>query len=115
MATPDYIEQVVISRRSQRRSRPIAREGTSSVSRPSVVSLVWVGLDCMSVLIAGLIAFRIRLPQAHVAEGTLIHQIAGPAPEVLFLYLMLFCMYLVVFARIYGLYRSTDSRSGMHE
>ena len=80
MATPDYIEQVVISRRSQRRSRPIAREGTSSVSRPSVVSLVWVALDCMSVLISGLIAFRIRLPQAHTEEGTLIHQIAGPAP-----------------------------------
>ncbi len=33
----------------------------------------------------------------------------------LFLYLLLFCFYLVVFARIYGLYRSTDSRSGMHE
>ena len=115
MATPDYIEQVVISRRSQRRSRPIARESTSGVSRPSVVSLVWVALDCMSVLIAGLIAFRIRLPQAYTAEGTLIQHIAGPAPEVLFLYLLLFCFYLVVFARIYGLYRSTDSRSGMHE
>ena len=69
----------------------------------------------MSVLIAGLIAFRIRLPQARTAEGTLIQHIAGPAPEVLFLYLLLFCFYLVVFARIYGLYRSTDSRSGMHE
>jgi exopolysaccharide biosynthesis polyprenyl glycosylphosphotransferase len=114
MATPDYIEQVVISRRSQRRSRPIAREGTN-VSRPSVVSLVWVALDCMSVLVAGLIAFQIRLPQSHLADGTLIHQIAGPAPEVLFLYLLLFCFYLVVFARIYGLYRSGDTRSGMHE
>src|SRR6201992_3223592 len=106
MATPDYIEQVVISRRSQRRSRPIAREGTSSVSRPSVVSLVWVGLDCMSVLIAGLIAFRIRLPQAHQDEGTLVFFKQKTAYEILFLYLLLFCFYLVVFARIYGLYRS---------
>ena len=115
MATPDYIEQVVISRRTQRRSRPIAREGSSTVSRPSVVNLVWVVLDCLSVLIAGLIAFRIRLPQAPHADGSLMQHIAGPAPEVLFLYLLLFCFYLVVFARIYGLYRSSDTRSGMHE
>ena len=112
MATPDYIEQVVISRRTQRRSRPAARE-TASGSRPSVISLVWVILDCLSVLVAGLIAFRVRGTEP--TQGTLMQHIAGPAPLVLFLYLMLFCFYVVVFARIYGLYRSSDTRSGMHE
>lgn len=113
MATPDYIEQVVISRRSQRRSRPIARE--ASGSKPSVMSLVWVILDCLSVLVAGLIAFRMRGAEPAQGQGTLIQHIAGPAPLVLFLYLLLFCFYVVVFARIYGLYRSSDTRSGMHE
>jgi exopolysaccharide biosynthesis polyprenyl glycosylphosphotransferase len=81
-----------------------------------VISLVWVFLDCLSVIIAGMIAFRIRLDTpVEPMSGTLLANIAGPEPLVLFLYLLLFCVYLVAFARIYGLYRSTDSRSGIHE
>jgi exopolysaccharide biosynthesis polyprenyl glycosylphosphotransferase len=115
MATPDYLEQVVISSRTRRRSRPISRAAGAS-SRPSVTNLIWVFLDCLSVLIAGLIAFRIRVdPPVDPASGTLLVTIAGPEPVILFLYLLLFCFYLVVFARIYGLYRSSDSRSGIHE
>jgi exopolysaccharide biosynthesis polyprenyl glycosylphosphotransferase len=115
MATPDYLEQVVLSNRGRRRIRPVARAAGASV-RPSVTSLIWLILDCLSVIIAGMIAFRIRLAgPEEAADGTLLAHITGAEPVVLFLYLLLFCFYLVVFARIYGLYRSSDSRSGLHE
>jgi exopolysaccharide biosynthesis polyprenyl glycosylphosphotransferase len=115
MATPDYLEQVVISSRTRRRARTVPRT-SATASRPSVTSFIWVVLDCLSVIVAGLIAFRIRLAApADPADGTLIQHIAGSNPIVLFLYLLLFSFYLVVFARIYGLYRSTDSRSGLNE
>lgn len=115
MATPDYLEQVVISSRTRRRPRPVAR-AAGSAPRRSIVGFFWIFLDCLSVIVAGMIAFRIRLATPVSApDGTLFEHIAGPATLTLFLYLMLFCFYLVVFARIYGLYRSTDSRSGLHE
>jgi exopolysaccharide biosynthesis polyprenyl glycosylphosphotransferase len=114
MATPDYLEQVVISSRATRRARSIARSTTTP--KPSVISFIWVALDCLSVLIAGLIAFRIRLEGPVQSDNpSLLTHIAGPQPAVLFLYLLIFCLYLVMFARIYGLYRATDSRSSMHE
>jgi exopolysaccharide biosynthesis polyprenyl glycosylphosphotransferase len=116
MATPDYLEQVVISSRTRRRPRAVARAGSASTTRPPVTSFIWLFLDCLSVIVSGLIAFRLRLETPiDPAGGTLLQQITGPAPLVLFLYLLLFCFYLVVFGRIYGLYRSTDSRSGLHE
>jgi exopolysaccharide biosynthesis polyprenyl glycosylphosphotransferase len=115
MATPDYLEQVLLSNRGGRRIRPVARAAGATV-RPSVTSLIWLILDCLSVIVAGMIAFRIRLGgPAETVDGTLLAHIADPEPVVLFLYLLLFCFYLVVFARIYGLYRSSDSRSGLHE
>ncbi|HEY5382022.1 MAG TPA: sugar transferase [Acidobacteriaceae bacterium] len=115
MATPDYLEQVLLSNRSRRRVRPVARAAGATV-RPSVTSLIWLVLDCLSVIVAGMIAFHIRLAgPAETADGTLLAHITDPEPVVLFLYLLLFCFYLVVFARIYGLYRSSDSRSGLHE
>jgi exopolysaccharide biosynthesis polyprenyl glycosylphosphotransferase len=115
MATPDYLEQVVISSRTRRRAKAVTRN-TGSSPRPSVISLIWVALDCLSVIIAGLIAFRIRLEgPLPTTNSTLLTHIAGAQTSVLFLYLLIFCVYLVVFARIYGLYRASDSRSGMHE
>ena len=81
----------------------------------SVISLVWAGLDALSAVVAGTIAFRIReIGQAKIPVHALAHADGGMRLSTL-VYLLLFVMYLVFFARFYGLYRVNDNRSGLHE
>jgi exopolysaccharide biosynthesis polyprenyl glycosylphosphotransferase len=114
MTTPDYLEQVVVS--NQRRRATAARRGAAFGTTP-VTTLIWAVLDFSSAIVAGLIAFRIRLnpPTQPISGGIILRHLETTAPLVSIAYLLVFAFYLLIFARIYGLYRATETRSGLNE
>jgi exopolysaccharide biosynthesis polyprenyl glycosylphosphotransferase len=116
MATPDYLEQVVISGRR----RPITGETQSARSgllyRPSVASLIWAALDLLTVLVAALAALRFRVDVPSEVHATaalpfLVHS----APWITWTYIAWFGLLLVILARSYGLYGPILSRNGLNE
>ncbi len=60
MATPEYLQQVIISGR-RRTAGDKSSAGGGIFGRPSVTSLVWASLDLMTVLLAGILALRFRV------------------------------------------------------
>src|ERR1039457_5152702 len=72
MATPDYLEQVVISGRRRSSATGAQRVRSGIFHRPSVTSLIWAALDLMTVAIAALLAAR------HLAQGGLQPVSRGP-------------------------------------
>ncbi len=114
MATLDYLKQATLS--SQRRHRARMQERGRLFSRPSFTISVWALLDFTSALLAGFIAFRIRLaPAVQPTSHTVLRHLEATAPLSSIAYLLVFSLYLVVLARLFGLYRSPDVRSGLNE
>jgi exopolysaccharide biosynthesis polyprenyl glycosylphosphotransferase len=114
MATLDYLKQATIS--SQRRHQGRLAASGRLFSRPSFTIILWAGLDFLSALVGGFIAFRIRLePATRASSDLVLRHLETAAPLTSIIYLLVFCVYLVVFARIFGLYRSPDVRSGLNE
>jgi exopolysaccharide biosynthesis polyprenyl glycosylphosphotransferase len=110
MTTPDYLDQVVISNRRGSAGRTAGKE-----AKITVTGLVWAGLDTLSVVVAGLLAFRYRMVGglAPVPENFI--RMVNDRPTATVMYLLLFALYFVMFARFYGLYSMSDNRSGLHE
>ncbi|MGC9198488.1 MAG: sugar transferase [Acidobacteriaceae bacterium] len=114
MGTLDYLKQATIS--SQRRQFAREQERGRLFARPSVVITVWALLDFFSALLAGFIAFRIHLnPAVQPTADPVLRHLEAAAPLVSIAYLLVFSLYLVLFSRIYGLYRPPDVRSGLNE
>jgi exopolysaccharide biosynthesis polyprenyl glycosylphosphotransferase len=114
MVTLDFLKQATIS--SQRRHHARMADHARLFSHPSFTITVWTVLDFMSALVAGFIAFRIRLePVVQPADHTVLGHLEATAPLTSIVYLLVFSVYLLVFARLYGLYRSPDIRSGLNE
>ena len=114
MASLDYLKQATIS--SQRRHHARMQERVRLFSRPSFTIMVWAMLDFMSALLAGFIAFRIRLdPVVKPTSDVVLRHLEATAPLISIIYLLVFSVYLVIFARLFGLYRSQDVRSGLNE
>jgi len=114
MATLDYLKQAAISSQRRHHSRMVGHGRL--FSRPSVTISIWAALDFFSAVIAGFIAIRIRLePVAAPTTHTVLGHLEAAAPLTSIIYLVVFGIYLVAFARIYGLYRSPDVRSGLNE
>jgi exopolysaccharide biosynthesis polyprenyl glycosylphosphotransferase len=114
MTTPDYLEQVVVS--GYRRSRAQSARLGDRYAEPLLTAALWSGADMLCAIIAGLIAFRIRLnPPVAALNGTMLLRLELRAPLISVAYLLLFGVYLIIFTRFYGLYRSPDSRSGLSE
>jgi exopolysaccharide biosynthesis polyprenyl glycosylphosphotransferase len=116
MATPDYLEQVVISGRR----RPAASGGQSTrlgiFHRPSVTSLIWATLDLVTVAVATFLALRFRekVPSAVHATSLLVYLLDSASSKLL-IYVGWFGLLVVVLARSYGLYGPIMNRSGLHE
>lgn len=110
MAAPDFLPYRVTVEREREHAR---EKGRRAASWPAITGVIWAVLDCMSVIVAGLMAFRIRLDASDPMSGT----VPMPAfpPGMLFLYLLLYSCYLLVFARSYGLYNPVEKRSGLNE
>ena len=115
MATPDYLQQVVISGRRQGVGRTnVARRGL--FQRPSVTSLVWASLDMVTVFVAAMIATRLRMDRtgAYPVFSILPHILHETKQSDLW-YLLWFGVALVFFTRSYGVYGPIQNRSGLHE
>src|ERR1700760_2535496 len=117
MATPDYLEQVIVSGRrhvGEGRRASSTRDGV--FRRPSVTSSVWASVDMLTVIVASILALRFRvdtpadLPALHILP-----QLIRSSPEILFLYIGWFGICVIFFTRSYGLYGPIQNRSGLHE
>ena len=117
MATPDYLQQVIISGRKRAandRRATSARFGL--FRRPSVTSVVWASLDLMTVAVAGVMALRLHavLP-AEISTFHVLPYLIRSSPSMLFFYVGWFAICLAFFMRSYGLYGPIQNRSGLHE
>jgi exopolysaccharide biosynthesis polyprenyl glycosylphosphotransferase len=117
MATPDYLQQVIVSgRKYVGNGRRASATDTRLFRRPSVASSVWASLDMLTVVVAAILALRLwvvtppDVNELHVLP-TLIHT----SPNLLFFYIGWFGVCLVFFTRSYGLYGPIQNRSGLHE
>ncbi len=117
MATPDYLEQVIVSgRRRSIAGSPHASSRSGLLYRPSVTSLIWATLDLLTVAVAAICALRFRIAvPGDVHANSLLPYLLHSARPVLMLYVGWFGLLLVVLARSYGLYGPILSRSGLNE
>ena len=114
MATPEYLQQVIVSERRQGRRLSATRRGI--FQRPSVTSLVWASLDLVTVFVAAIMAARLRLDDATGYPAfSLLPHIIRTTPRNFLLYLAWYGIVLVFFTRSYGLYGPIQNRSGLHE
>ncbi|MEO6924723.1 MAG: sugar transferase [Bryocella sp.] len=114
MTTPDYLEQLVITNRR----RSTAALGANGAVSPTTQAMIWAGLDFLTAIVAGMIAFRIRLSISANEHDPINGGAAHLVPMthmVTALYLLLFAVYVVFFLRMYGLYRVEQNHSGLHE
>jgi exopolysaccharide biosynthesis polyprenyl glycosylphosphotransferase len=93
-----------------------ASGAAGALSQPVLASMVWAGCDFLTALLGGFIAFRLRLVYdgGPHPEGVLAH-LVPVQPVIALMFLFLFGIYLVVFARIYGLYGLNQNHSILHE
>ena len=117
MATPDYLQQVIVSgrKRAAERRRAYIR-GLSVFRRPSVTGVVWASLDILTVVIAAILALRIRvLVPDEVPALYVVPQLLHSTPPMMFFYIAWFAVCLVFLTRSYGLYGPIHNRGGLHE
>ena len=117
MATPDYLQQVIVSGRNHAGSgRRTSTAETGLFRRPSITSTVWASLDMLTVIVAAMMAlrFRVATPPDLSRLNVLPHLIRS-SPNLLPFYIGWFGICVVFFTRSYGLYGSIQHRSGLHE
>jgi exopolysaccharide biosynthesis polyprenyl glycosylphosphotransferase len=113
MATPDYLQQVIVSGRRHGSGRAnTSRRGL--FQRPSVTGLVWASLDALTAAVAAVMALRLRVRTTH-RVFSMIPAILHNAPTIWLLYLGWFALALVMITRSFGLYGPIQNRSGLHE
>ncbi len=116
MATPDYLQQVIVSgrRRGGGRANSSRRK---AFERPSVASLVFASLDVLTVVVAAVVSLRLRVDGhlTHAAGSSAFATWLHATPRMYFLYVLLFGLALVFTTRSFGLYGPIQNRSGLHE
>ncbi len=112
MTTPEYLQQAVVSNRTRRRT---GADGAGGRQRPSISSVVWAGLDVASALLAGLVAFHIRLDQQPNRPESVLRELTHVAPLPSVVMLLVFGVFLVLISRLLGLYHHGETVSGLHE
>jgi exopolysaccharide biosynthesis polyprenyl glycosylphosphotransferase len=114
MATPDYLQQVIVSGRRHGSGR--ANSARRSVfQRPSVTSLVWASLDALTAAVAAVMAMRLRLVTVNHQVFSMLPAILSSTNRFWLLYLAWFVLALVLMSRSFGLYGPIQNRSGLHE
>src|SRR5271170_8375116 len=117
MATPDYLQQVIVSAGNHSGS---SRRGFSAESgwfrRPSVASSVMASVDILTVVVAAMLALRFRVvTPPEVSTLHVLPHLIQSSPGLLPFYIGWFGICLVFFTRSYGLYGPIQNRSGLHE
>lgn len=117
MATPDYLQQVIVSGKNYSgSSRREAAADSGWFRRPSVASSVWASVDMLTVVVAAMLALRFRvMTPPEVSTLHVLPHLIESSPNLLPFYIGWFGICLVFFTRSYGLYGPIQSRSGLHE
>src|SRR3954447_6694365 len=117
MATPDYLQQVIISgRKGATKSRRASSTSFGLLRRPSVTSLVWASIDLFTVFLAAVLALRLNIDlPAEVPAYSVVPQLFQSSPHLLLFYFCWFAVCLIFITRSYGLYGPIQNRSGLHE
>src|ERR1700748_778566 len=117
MATPDYLQQVIVSGRKYMGSgRRTSVAGAGIFCRPSVTSSVWATIDILTVVAAAMLALRFRVETPpDVSTLHVLPHLIHSSPYLLPFYVGWFSVCLVFFTRSYGLYGPIQHRSGLHE
>jgi exopolysaccharide biosynthesis polyprenyl glycosylphosphotransferase len=117
MATPDYLQQVIVSGRKNAGSgRRASTADTGLFRRPSITSSVWASLDMLTVVVAAMLALRFRVATpADVSTLNVLPHLIESSPNLLPFYIGWFGVCVVFFTRSYGLYGPIQHRSGLHE
>jgi exopolysaccharide biosynthesis polyprenyl glycosylphosphotransferase len=116
VATPEYLQQVIIAGRKRASAERHDSTRVGVIGRPSVTSLVWASLDLVTVMLAGVLALRFRVPMAKDTPTiAVIPDLFNSAPRALLFYLLWYSICLIFFMRSYGLYGPIQNRSGLHE
>ena len=108
MIRPEYLDQVVISNRA-------GADGRAGWRRPSFASTFWAVQDLLSAVLAGLLAYDLRFHWHMSQNATKGSLLAHVAPMHILMILLIFGSYLVLFSQLFGLYRPSESSSGLHE
>jgi exopolysaccharide biosynthesis polyprenyl glycosylphosphotransferase len=116
MMVPESLDQTLSTFDGYEKTGSASRHGGLS-ARSSITVLLWVALDYLCALVSGVLAFRIRQHTriAPLYHGFLNHQFWLTVPLISLAYVLLFGLYLIAFARIYGLYRAAEHSSGLSE
>src|ERR1700677_636991 len=106
MATPDYLQQVIVSGRKYSGSgRRMSVAGSGLFRRPSVTSSVWATLDILTVGVAAMLALRFRVvTPPEVSTLNVLPHLIQSSPNLLPFYIGWFAVCVVFFTRSYGLY-----------
>lgn len=117
MATPDYLQQVIVSgKKYSGSSRREAVAESGWFRKPSVASSVWASVDILTVIVAAMLALRFRvMTPPEVSTLKVLPHLIESSPNLLPFYVAWFGVCLVFFTRSYGLYGPIQSRSGLHE
>jgi exopolysaccharide biosynthesis polyprenyl glycosylphosphotransferase len=115
MATPDYLQQVIVSGRRKGGGRESSPK-RKIFQRPSVTSLVFASLDMLTVAVSAVMALRLRIgAPATTVHGSLLPVILTQTHRVFSIFVALFGLSLVLVTRSFGLYGPIQNRSGLHE
>ncbi len=117
MATPDYLQQVVVSDRRRRNGDRRSYGSRSGVFwRPSAPGLIWGLTDFLSVFVAWTVALRLRVSvPSEVGSLHILTYLFRHTPQVSLVYVGWFAVCTVFILRSYGLYAPLQYRSGLHE
>src|SRR5467141_3896495 len=117
MATPDYLQQVIVSgRKHAGGGRRTSAADSGLFRRPSITSSVWASVDMLTVVVAAMLALRFRVvTPSDVSTLHVLPHLIQSSPNLLFFYIGWFGVCLIFFTRSYGLYGPIQHRSGLHE
>jgi exopolysaccharide biosynthesis polyprenyl glycosylphosphotransferase len=117
MATPDYLQQVIVSgRKHTGNGRRASAADSGLFRRPSITSSVWASVDMLTVVVAAVLALRFRVATpSNVSSLNVLPHLIQSSPNLLFFYIGWFGVCLIFFTRSYGLYGPIQHRSGLHE
>jgi exopolysaccharide biosynthesis polyprenyl glycosylphosphotransferase len=117
MATPDYLQQVIVSGTNHTGSgRRTSAADSGLFRRPSITSSVWATVDMLTVAVAAMLALRFRVvTPSDVSTLHVLPHLIQSSPNLLFFYIGWFGVCLIFFTRSYGLYGPIQHRSGLHE
>src|SRR5260370_27155392 len=117
MATPDYLQQVIVSGTKHTGSGKRTSAADSGLfRRPSITSSVWATVDMLTVVVAAMLALRFRVATpSDVSTLHVLPHLIQSSPNLLFFYIGWFGVCLVFFTGSDRVYRPIQHRSGLHE